>query len=132
MPGYLSRKLTLDFDAALARVREALAGAGFGLLTQVDVQATLKEKLGVSFPRYRILGACNPPLAHRALSAEPRAGLYMPCNVIVRELPAAAGGGTEVLALDPLQAVATLSAGAELRAVSEEVRRKLGAVLEAL
>jgi uncharacterized protein (DUF302 family) len=78
---------TTDFDKVVARTREVLKDNGFGVLTEIDVQATLKEKLGESMERYLILGACNPQLAHRALSAQKQVGLLMPCNVVVREDP---------------------------------------------
>ncbi len=87
-----------NFDAVAARTRKALADVGFGVLTEVDVAATLKEKLGVDMPAYRILGACNPPMAHQAIGMEPRIGVMMPCNVIIR----AVDGGVEVSAIDPV------------------------------
>ncbi len=123
----LKKELSLRFDQALAMLPEALGAEGFGVLTEVDVQQTMKKKLGVDFRRYRILGACNPALAHRALSTTLDVGVMMPCNVVVWE---ADDGHAVVEAVDPMQ---TMAAGdTRLRPIADEVRRKLGNVLERL
>ena len=98
MTYHFSKTLRVPFDAAISRVTEALKQEGFGILTEIDVQKTLKQKLGVDFRPYRILGACNPPFAYQALQAEDKIGTMLPCNVIVQE---AAGGAVEVSAVDP-------------------------------
>lgn len=113
------------FDQALERVPELLKGEGFGVLTQIDVQATLKEKLGVDWRRYRILGACNPSLAHRALSAVPEVGVLLPCNVAIYERD---DGKVVVRAVDPMQTIA--AAEPALGEIAGEVRARLGRVLE--
>jgi len=124
----LQKKLELDFDAALTAVPEALSGEGFGVLTEIDVRATLEKKLGVSTRPYRILGACNPPFAHRALGIDLRAGLLMPCNVVVYE---ADDGRAMVHAIDPTQSVGSLG-NAELTGLAQELREKLERVLAKL
>lgn len=122
----LKRTLTTGFDAVLGKLPEALRKEGFGVLTEIDVQKTLHDKLGVTMPRYKIFGACNPPLAHRALGVDLDVGVMLPCNVVVRE----EGGGTVVAAIDPME---TIAAGdANLRPIAEEVRARLGRVLEQL
>ena len=118
---------TLTFDAALVRVPEALKAEGFGVLTEVDVAATMKAKLGVDFRRYKILGACNPTLAHRALSTNLAAGTMMPCSVAVYE---ADDGKATVVAIDPEQTPAAQSP--ELHAIMGELRERLGRVIAAL
>lgn len=125
---YLSRKVALDFDAAAAKLIEALKAEGFGVLTDIDIAATLKLKLGVDFRRYRILGACNPPLALKALTAEDKIGVMLPCNVIVQEL---AQGGVELAAIDP-RAAMSLVGNPALVAVADEVAGRLGRALQAV
>lgn len=94
-----AKTLDLPFDDAVARTREALAAEGFGVITEIDVQKTLKTKIGVDFRRYLVLGACNPALAHEALKLEPNVGAMLPCNVVVQE---AGEGRTDVSAIDPV------------------------------
>lgn len=125
MPG-IQKVVSLPYDAVLARLPDALKAEGFGVLTQIDVRDTLREKLGVEFRRYKILGACNPQLAHRALQAELGVGVMLPCNVVVYE----DGERTVVVAIDPMETVAAASAA--LRPIADEVRGKLTRVLERL
>jgi len=119
----------LSYDDAVARTREALAGEGFGVLTEIDVRATLKKKLDVDTRPYVILGACNPGLAHKALSAERDIGLLLPCNVIVYE--ADQPGKSVVAVMDPLEALA-LTGNDEVRPIALEARARLERVLEAI
>ena len=109
------------------RVEAALKAEGFGVLTEIDVQATLKAKLGVDRPPYLILGACNPPLAHRALEADPSVGALLPCNVVLRE----DGADTIVEAMDPMAALGIVES-AGIRPVAEEATARLEHVIEAL
>jgi uncharacterized protein (DUF302 family) len=119
--------LDLPFADAVGRVREALAGQGFGVLTEIDVTATLRARLGEQMEDYIILGACNPPAAHQALGIDRSIGLLLPCNVVVR----ATAAGTLVEALDP-QVMVTVTGRPELKPVADEVGRRLARALAAL
>lgn len=118
----------VGYDEAVTRVTEALKGEGFGVITEIDVKATMKKKLDVEFERYVILGACNPPLAHQALTAEPLIGLLLPCNVVVKDR---AGGGSIVSALDPRE-MFKLVGRDDVKPLAEEVTARLQRVLEKL
>jgi uncharacterized protein (DUF302 family) len=123
--GYgISKTVDAPFADMVARTREALKGEGFGVLCDIDVRETLKQKLGIERDDYLILGACNPPLAHRALEAENEVGLLLPCNVIVY----AAGGGTTVSAIDPAVMLGMIDNPA-LADVATEVRQRLERVI---
>lgn len=115
------KKVSTDFDTTIDKVTSALDKEGFGILTEIDVSATLKKKLDVDMPRYRILGACNPPLAHQAVSAVPEIGLLLPCNVLVREDEA---GDVHVSFMDP-QSVLGLVDNADVEPLAHKVREKL-------
>lgn len=119
--------LALPYETTVERVREALQAEGFGVLTEIDVRATMKKKLDVDYEPYIILGACNPPLAHRALTAEPEIGLLLPCNVIVY----ADGAGSVVSIADP-RAMMDVTGNAALVPVADEARERLSRVLVAL
>jgi uncharacterized protein (DUF302 family) len=125
---YFNKTLDLPFENAITRVTEELKKEGFGVLTEIDIQATLKKKLDVDFRPYRILGACNPPFAHKSLQAEPNIGLFLPCNVIVQD---AGNGKTEVAAIDPLVAMSRVDNPA-LEPVAKEVQAKLQRVIDNL
>jgi uncharacterized protein (DUF302 family) len=116
-----------SFAEANAQIRAALKAQGFGVLTEIDVRSVLREKLGEDMEQYVILGACNPPLAHRALSADRAIGLLLPCNVVVRE----AGDGTIVEALDP-RAIAEVAGQPLLKDIAEDAAARLRAALDAL
>lgn len=121
-------RLSAGFSPTVDRVRAALKDQGFGVLTEIDMRSTLREKLGVDLEEYVILGACNPPLAHRAVQADKAIGLLLPCNVVVR----AEGPDTTVVqAMDP-QVMVQLSDAPELRAVADEAAARLRAALDAL
>lgn len=121
----LTATTTLPFAGALERVRDELKGEGFGVLCEIDVQATLREKLGAETEPYLILGACNPPLAYQALDAEPDLGTLLPCNVVIYQ----AGSETHISAIDP-EKMLSIVENDELGPVAQQVREKLGAVIE--
>ncbi len=120
--------LSLPYEQAVQRVTEALKAEGFGVLTEIDVQDTLKQKIGAEFRRYVILGACNPSLAHRALSADLDVGLLLPCNVVVHE----EGGRSVVVAVDPVAMLGALAGNPAVADVAREARVKLGRVIASL
>lgn len=122
------KAVDLDFDEAVDTVTEELSKEGFGVLTEIDVQATLKKKLGEDMPPYRILGACNPPLAHQAVTAVPEIGLLLPCNVLVREDD---DGKVHVSFMDP-GSVLGLVDNPDIEPLAEQVKEKLERVLAAL
>lgn len=126
----LSTVLHTEFADAVARTREALAEQGFGVLTEIDVKATLKAKLGEDMENYLILGACNPPLAHRAINVDRQIGLLLPCNVVVRSHPVE-HGTVLVEAMDP-QVLVDVSGEAELGSVADEVGAKLQKAIDSL
>jgi uncharacterized protein (DUF302 family) len=123
----LTVKLHTDFDTALQKVTDALKAEGFGVLTEIDVKATLKKKLDVDFRSYKILGACNPPLAYRALTAAPEVGLLLPCNVTVAQVD----DGIEIGIIDPLSMMGFIT-HPDLEPVAEEARQRLDRVAKAL
>lgn len=115
-----------DIDEAEARVREALAEQGFGVLTEIDVKATMKNKIGADMAPYRILGACNPDMAYKAIEIEPRVGAMLPCNVVLRDVE----GGTEISAIDPVASMQAIESNA-LHGVAGKVRDMMRAVVNA-
>ena len=128
MTYHFSKTLTLGMDDAIARVTEELKKEGFGILTEIDVQKTLKAKIDVDFRPYRILGACNPGFAHKALLAEDKIGTMLPCNVIVQQH---APGSVEVSAVDPMESMKAIENPA-LGSIATEVRNKLQRVIAQL
>jgi len=128
MTYHFSKTCPLSFEDAIARVTESLKREGFGILTEIDVKETLKKKLDVDFRKYKILGACNPQFAYRALQAEDKIGTMLPCNVIVQER---ADGKVEVSAVDPIASMLAIK-NPELGAVAEQVREKLRNVIGSL
>lgn len=128
MSYYFSKTLDTSFEEAIEQTTEALKEEGFGVLTEIDIKATLKKKLDVDFKKYQILGACNPPLAHKALTAEDHIGLMLPCNVIVQEHK---NGNVEVSAVDPVASMQAIE-NDELGGVAKKVRGLLKKVIESL
>jgi len=125
MSYYFSKGVDSSFDEAVTRVIDELKKEGFGVLTEIDVKEALKKKLNVDFRRYRILGACNPPFAYRALQVEDKIGTMLPCNVIVQE---DGEGKIEVAAIDPIASMRAVE-NPELREVAEQVQAKLKRVI---
>lgn len=128
MSYYFSKTVGMPFDDARTMVIERLKDQGFGVLTTIDVAATLKEKIGIDFPKYVILGACNPTFAHKALLAENKIGTMLPCNVIVRETES---GATEVAAVDPVSSMQAIDNPA-LGEIAVAVREKMASVVKAI
>lgn len=128
MSYYYSTTLDVPFEEAIEKTTAALKEEGFGVLTEIDIKSTLKKKLDVDFKKYQILGACNPPLAHKALTAEEHIGLMLPCNVIVQELD---NGKVEVAAIDPVASMQAVE-NDNLGDVAQKVRGLLKKVIDSL
>ena len=128
MAYYFSATLPAPFDDAVARAVAALKAEGFGIITEIDVQKTLHEKIGVAFRKYRILGACNPKLAHEALQLEDKIGTMLPCNVVVQELD---NGAVEVAAVDPVASMQAID-NPRLKEAAAQVGKKLKRVIAQL
>jgi uncharacterized protein (DUF302 family) len=128
MAYYFSKTLPVDFDEAVRRTTEALKREGFGIITEIDVKKTLKDKIGADFRSYRILGACNPKLAHEALQLEDKIGTMLPCNVVVQDV---GGGKTEVAAIDSVASMQAID-NLQLREAATRVQTMLKQVIESL
>ena len=128
MSYYFSKTLQMPFEDAIDHVTAELKKEGFGVLTQIDVRQTMKEKLGEDFRDYRILGACNPQFAHKALSTEDKIGTMLPCNVVVQDR---GNGEVEAAAVDPVASMASIE-NTELESVAGEVRSRISRVIEGL
>ncbi|MCB2194471.1 MAG: DUF302 domain-containing protein [Bacteroidetes bacterium] len=128
MSYYVNKVISTDFDSAIEQVTAKLKSEGFGVLTEIDVQKTLKEKIDVDFRKYKILGACNPPNAYKALSNEPYIGLMLPCNVVVQETD---DGKIDVSAVDP-QASMQAVKNPELAKIAGDIKSKLEQVINSL
>lgn len=128
MSYYFSKKIKVSFEEAIDRVIASLKSEGFGILTEIDVKETLKKKLDVDFQEYKILGACNPPFAYKALQAEDKIGTMLPCNVIVQKI---SEGEVEVAAVDPLASMKAIE-NPELSDIAVQVQEKLQRVVESL
>ncbi|MFO8042888.1 MAG: DUF302 domain-containing protein [Alkalispirochaeta sp.] len=128
MSYYMATTFAGSFDEGITAVTEALQEQGFGVLSDIDVAATMKKKLDVEFPKYRILGACNPAFAHRALQTEDKIGALLPCNVVVRE---ATDQTVEIAAVDPAESMNVVD-NEELKPIAEEVRERLQSVISSL
>lgn len=127
MSYYFSKKSVLGFEETIEKVTEALKQEGFGILTEIDVKETLKKKLDVDFRPYKILGACNPPFAYKALQAEDKVGIMLPCNVIVQEKE----NGVEIAAVDPVASMQAID-NPKLGEIANEIRQRLHRVIDSL
>ena len=128
MSYYFTKVLDVSFDEAIEKVTQGLKEEGFGILTEIDVKETFKKKLDIDFRKYRILGACNPQMAHQAITAESKIGTMLPCNVIVQETD---GGKTEISAVDPVASMSAVE-NESLGGIAQEVRSKLKTVIDKL
>jgi len=128
MAYYFSKTLPVGFDEAVRRTTEALKQQGFGIITEIDVKETFKKKLGIDFRNYRILGACNPTLAHEALNLEDKIGTMLPCNVVVQDAP---DGATEIAAIDPVASMLAIE-NPLLKQAAERVHERLEKVIASL
>lgn len=128
MTYYFNKTISSDFDSVMKKVISELEKEGFGILTEIDVQATLKKKLDVDFKKYHILGACNATFAHKALKAENKVGTMLPCNVILQELE---NGQIEVAAVNPIASMQAIE-NKELESITSEIKEKLQRVISAL
>ncbi|MGA7657705.1 MAG: DUF302 domain-containing protein [Methylocella sp.] len=128
MAYYFSKTLPVVFEEAVRRTTEALKQQGFGIITEIDVKETFKKKLGIDFRNYRILGACNPTLAHEALNLEDKIGTMLPCNVVVQDAP---DGATEIAAIDPVASMLAIE-NPLLKQAAERVRERLEKVIASL
>lgn len=126
MSYYFTKKLNISYDQAIERAKDELKKEGFGILTEIDVKETLKKKLNVDFKRYKILGACNPPFAYKALQMEDKIGTMLPCNVIVQET---SEGKVEISAVDPVASMQAVE-NDKLRNIAKQVKTKLKNVMD--
>jgi len=125
---YISKIISTDFDSAIKKVTQQLKTEDFGILTEIDVKKTLKEKINTDFRKYKILGACNPPNAYKALSIEPHIGLLLPCNIVVQETE---DGKIDVSAVDPKISMQAVN-NPELANIAEDIRDRLERVIKSL
>jgi uncharacterized protein (DUF302 family) len=128
MKYYFGKSLKTDFETAVAKTKEALKSEGFGVLSEIDIHEKLKEKLGIDFRRYKILGACNPAYAYKALQKEDKIGVMLPCNVIIQEI---IEGKIEVAAVDPIASMSAIE-NPELMNIAGEIQKKLKNVIDKL
>ena len=128
MSYYINKIIPTDFDSAIEKVTQNLKSEGFGILTEIDVKKTLKEKINIDFRRYKILGACNPPIAYKALTNEPYIGLMLPCNIVVQET---VDGKIDISAIDPQASMQAVN-NPELVEVAGEIKTKLERVINSL